>query len=376
MHIAFSIPKEELWNGLIEAEKNGLVSVNKQGNLHMFTYTNECSYSGSWNLFTRAARGIIINSETKEIVALPFPKFFNLSENKDPIPDLPFSAYEKLDGSLIVLWWNPFENFWQCSTKGSFSSDQAKMAQSIVNGWPNKNVLHQGTTYLMELIGPKNKIVVNYPSDELVMLGGYALEPNSSIDFDYFKQVGEVLGIRSAKKFGFSSISDLVNKADHELTKDEEGFVVHFENDLRVKIKSAEYKRIHAIISKLSPLSVWGLLKDMPDQVDNMRKELPEEFWTDFDMINFLLKKNIYIKLNKIAAIHNETKHLSDKELGLRLNSIDPEIRPFVFPYRKAQGALTGAFREAIYRSIRPTSNRLEGYLPSGFVSRAQGETE
>lgn len=377
MHPAVSIPAKELWAGLLDANEKRLVNIQKDGRLWLFNYTPECVYSKTWNIFTRSARGLIIDSETKNIIALPFPKFFNLSENVDQIPDEPFQVYEKLDGSLICLFWDPFGNFWRCSTRGSFSSDQAKAAQKIVNNLKFP-VLNRELTYLFELVGPNNKIVVNYPEDKLVLLGIYSLEPGSlgkNLDYDFVKFSASMLDLQAAEEYHYVSIADLVHRADNELTKDEEGFVLHFpESDLRVKIKSAEYRKIHALISKLSPLSVWAAMKDMPDTLEEFRKELPEELWPDYDSINRLINEQVENVYNDIYTYHLRTQHLTDKELGLTLNSIDPAIRPFIFPFRKANGLLKDRFRDAIYRAIRPDSNRLPGYVPSSAMHRVQGE--
>ena len=43
----------------------------------IYKYSQACTYSGSWNEVTTASRGLIIHDETGEIIARPFPKFFN-----------------------------------------------------------------------------------------------------------------------------------------------------------------------------------------------------------------------------------------------------------------------------------------------------------
>ena len=64
-----------------------------------------------WDEYTRAARGIIFNKRTGECVARPFPKFFNLGEmpesqlNKIPKDPSNYEVYDKLDGSLGILYW-------------------------------------------------------------------------------------------------------------------------------------------------------------------------------------------------------------------------------------------------------------------------------
>jgi hypothetical protein len=52
---------------------------------------------------------------TKRIVATPFPKFFNAGEHNGTIPALPFEVFEKVDGSLGILY--HFDGAWGASTK-------------------------------------------------------------------------------------------------------------------------------------------------------------------------------------------------------------------------------------------------------------------
>lgn len=64
----------------------------------------------------------------------------------------------------------------------------------------------------------------------------------------------------------------------------------------------------------------------------------------------------------------------SDKELGLALDTYPLDIRQLLFPWRKSGGRLEGKARNAIYRSIRPTGNALEGYVPSYAMGRVLDE--
>ena len=75
----------------------------------------------------------------------------------------------------------------------------------------------------------------------------------------------------------------------------------------------------------------------------------------------------------KVAELAASVAHLSDKELGLSLNSLPADVGPYVFGLRKA-GAIVGRFRDALMRSIRPTGNVLPGYQPSYAMGRVIDE--
>ncbi len=105
-------------------------------------------------------------------------------------------------------------------------------------------------------------------------------------------------------------------------------------------------------------------------------KQLPEEFWDDFDQIVSLLEATAAKLLARIMEAARPTIGMTDKEVGLRLNRFPADIRRFVFPYRNNGGdVMTGRTRDLFYKQFRPTSNMLSGYQPSSSISRVREET-
>jgi RNA ligase len=100
---------------------------NPEEGLALWCYQSRCVFNDGWNEFTTLARGLILDAGTGRIVATPFPKFFNYGERGEEFPALPFETFEKLDGSLIILFHH--RGRWLTATKGSFNSPQARWAQ-------------------------------------------------------------------------------------------------------------------------------------------------------------------------------------------------------------------------------------------------------
>lgn len=75
--------------------------------LRLFNYTELAQFQKAWNPVTRACRGLIINRETGEIIARPFPKFFNHGESAS----LPFSPDEPVTVTDMPAReeWQPWE---------------------------------------------------------------------------------------------------------------------------------------------------------------------------------------------------------------------------------------------------------------------------
>ena len=358
IHPAHSISFGQLIVGLEEECVHGNINKRHKGPLTQYTYTQQCTYTQNWNLYTQVARGIIVDNE--RIVALPFPKFFNLSEKKTIIPDLPFHCYEKVDGSLIICYF--YDGEWQTATKGSFNSDQAVWARDFLKKHQLFDGLRYNTTYLFEAIYPENRIVISYSKEALVFLGAYNnILGEEFLDVDWSPK---------AKTYSFAELDHVIDRCS-TLFSNEEGFVVRYEDGTRIKLKGAEYCRLHAIISNITPLAIWEMMVH-GDNIELIRREIPEEFLTDFDSIYEILSDKIMHTMHRINNYYYQTKNLTDKELGLILHTLDSDIRKLIFSKRKTGSITEGKARDGLYRLHRPTGNRLEGYVPSNSLNMIQ----
>lgn len=370
MHPARAMTFQELADGLAQAKAERRVSEQVDGDLRLYCYTNSTVYDRAWTPITLVARGIVLDMAGARIAATPFPKFFNLGERgNQSLPDLAFEAFEKVDGSLIIIFWHAGE--WRTATKGSLSSDQAKWARRSIEA-VDLRTLDRGTTYLAEAVYPENRIVVRYDESGLILLGAYR-EDGTELTYDELCETGERLGWRAAKRHAFASVSALLDHAD-ELPATEEGFVLRFSDGLRLKVKGEEYRRIHALVSRVTPLAMWEAMQ-AADDLMAIRRDLPEEFWGDFDAITRLLQSQVDGLVSATASQAQAVAHLTDKEVGLRLGEFPGDVRSLIFPYRKSGGdLLSGKTRQALFRSIRPTGNDLPGYVPSYAMRRVSDE--
>jgi RNA ligase len=371
-HIAHQMSFDELLHGLRTARDQRLIYERPgAGGLTQYVYSERCVYQGSWTPVTMAARGLILDINGRAIVATPFPKFFNLGERGETIPDVPFETMEKLDGSLIIIFHH--DGRWRTATKGAFQSAQAQWAQAFLDRH-DLRALKPGVTYLAEAIYPENKIVVRYDEAGLVLLAAYDAH-GFELPYSAVHGIGASLGWRTLRRYAFASISDLLTEAQ-ALPRTEEGFVIRFEDGHRLKVKGSEYRRIHALISRVTPLALWEAMAS-GDDLESIRRELPEEFWGDFDTIRNLLDASRDALLDKTARVAGEVKDLADKDIGLRLSSFDADIRGFIFPYRKSGGDLMASekVRSAMFRALRPKGNALAGYVPSFAINRIMEES-
>lgn len=394
-HPARSIPFDELYLGLSAAVAEGLI-YEKRGegelsSLRLYCYSDECVYSRLWSPITLIARGLILDISSREVVATPFPKFFNHGELLEErslglgtVPDLPFETFEKMDGSLIILYY--YAGRWRCATKGSLYSEQAVWAETWLNKFSilRLNELSKDCTYLSEAIYPSNRIVVNYgDKNSLELLGAYKPDGHE-FSYDELLTVGEKMKWNVVSRYEYNSISELLAKAC-VLDSNSEGWVLRFSDGFRLKIKGEEYCRIHRLVSNLTPLTVWRVMLEDPHLMTaeggtvlkEMRQSLPEEFWDDFDTIFKLLYDRLGTLLLRIEHMAQTTSHMSNKEIGIDLDYLPKDIGRFIFTHRKMNGDILSNIkgRRALFELFRPDRNVLEGYRTSSAIARvSEGE--
>lgn len=379
-HRSKTLPFDELYSALERSVANGL-SYRKTApwgnNLVLYTYTKECVFNREWDDITVLARGLILDVVKKKVLATPFPKFFNYGERLTDIPDGSFEAYEKVDGSLIIVYHDG--EMWTTATKGSFISSQAQWAYNfLTKNVPFEDYFNVGSTYLFEAVYPENRIVVKYPEPTLVLLGAYD-EEGWELGTIELQHLARNLGLRAAEVFTdeWDTIEDVVEHSKG-LPASHEGYVLKFDDGTRIKIKGDEYCRIHRLISRVTPLAIWEMLR-ANDNMTEVAKEIPEEFRDDFNTIMIILQNQVMAIVMKLMQIHKITAEWTDKELGLAEN-VDQTTKGLLFSLRKSGepvGIQAGSRAwNQVFEMVRPTGNVLEGYYPSNAMNRIQEDAE
>ena len=167
--------------------------------LSIYNYSRTTQYEGKWDDITKSCRGLILDRDGN-VIAKSFDKFFNLEEHKpEEIPNEDFEVYEKLDGSLGILFW--YQGKWILASKGSFVSDQAIKGKNILNSKYSVEPIPKGYTTLVEIIYPENRIVCNYGDDEvLVVLSMISNASGKELDYDSLLKINEETGLPVVKK--------------------------------------------------------------------------------------------------------------------------------------------------------------------------------
>ena len=300
--------------------------------LTIWNYAEKVQYEGLWDEVTTSCRGLITDN-LGNIVVQPFKKFFNYEElvGKGVIPEKGDYVYvqEKMDGSLGILF--NYDGEWIMATRGSFTSEQAVMGLEIVKEKYFLDSWMQEYAYLLEIIYPENRIVVNYGVEKVTFLsavlnGTYKWNSTDDTELHWstslmiFKSNGihESDVVKTEQHFKFSD--ELYKSLKEKNETNKEGFVLRFQpGNFRMKIKFEEYVRLHKIMTNLSTTAVWEVLSN-GGNMDELLKDVPDEFYDKIKEYEDELKF-MFNSLSNDYGIHfRDIQNMMDKVGGDRKN--------------------------------------------------------
>jgi len=267
--------------------------------LQIINYSRTVQFDNLWDEVTTYCRNLILDLDCN-LIARSFSRFKNFEQlTNEEIPDCGYWVQEKLDGSLINLFY--YNNEWIFASKGSFTSIHSIKAKEIfekkykLEGY---NRLKPEYNYIFEVVFPENRIVVNYENEEkLIFLSAFKGENEIK-----FENIGQELGL-------FNWNFDIVNsqlclrderKDDDFLVyksknlKNREGYVMLFLNGFRMKIKFEDYCKLHKVSTGVSNYTVLEHLKNntfnellelCPDEMYNWIKETKDQFELEHNKI-------------------------------------------------------------------------------------------
>ena len=309
--------------------ENGLLSKQSHPSLPLtiWNYTDKVQYDGVWDDVTLQCRGLITENVTGSVLVRPFNKFFNYEElvGKGFIPSKGDYVYiqDKMDGSLGILF--NYDDEWVMATRGSFTSEQAIKGLEIVKSMYFLDSWLKEYAYLVEIIYPENRIVVDYKGKEkvvflsVVLNEGWKWKPTDDTEL-HWTTATMILSSNGVKKsdivkteqhFNFSD--ELYQSLKEKNEKNKEGFVLRFQpGNFRMKIKFEDYVALHKIMTNVSTTSVWEVLSS-GESMDNLLKGVPDEFYNK-------IKEYETELLNEFSALKSEYEdHFeSIKRLGTR----------------------------------------------------------
>lgn len=234
-------------------ENGGLITKRKHPKLNIFiyNYTNKLKYTKLWNEVTLQLRGLILDSQGN-IIQRPFPKFFSIEnysqQEVDSMLQSGYKIYEKLDGSLGILYWKGSKPM--IATRGSFTSEQALKGTSMLHSQYKRlfSRLLKTHTYLFEIIYPENKVIVDYKQHKLlVLLGVIEISTGKMLDLE-----GNNPGFLTPIKYPPEMLPNILHGKKLSKFTNKEGYVIYLNSGGMIKVKYDSYLNIAYNKTKLT----------------------------------------------------------------------------------------------------------------------------
>ena len=266
----------------------------------------------------RNFRGTVYDKDSKELLALPFFKFFNYNQSAFTLSNIVDNwkikcIYEKVDGSLVYFY--KVNNILVCRTKRSYTNLQSIRSMEIVNNDIKLkdfilNLIDKGYTPMFEFLSPINRLVVKYKFETLCYLGsrnritGDMIFPN-----DNHKELLDI-DIWSNPNISTYPIIEKLKTIDDVVNECSRGRII---NNIFMKLKTfTKYKFINKIVTYYS---------------NKTRDKIREGYCIVFDNGEIIkIKRLSYLSIFRIR--NNIT---SDKEIAINLfnNTLDDIISEF-----------------------------------------------
>jgi RNA ligase len=278
----------------------------------------------------RECRGIIFDTETGEIIRRPFHKFFNVNEREetqDHVIDLsrPHAILEKLDGSMIAPFIVNGQMIW--GTKMG-ATDVAEPVDDFATlneeyGIFARFTISRGYTPIFEWCSRKQRIVLDYKEDQLILTGIRDLTTGRYMSYDLMVAHAEAYRIPVVRTWDIGL--DMDNKTMKSFVsyvsglEDLEGFVVRFSDGHMLKLKCDWYVQIHKAKEKiLQDRNIVELILD--DKLDDVKAHLPQEDRDLLEQFEFEIVADI---ADRVYMIDNDLRCLQDSSVDRKTFALE-----------------------------------------------------
>lgn len=316
------------------------------------------------------ARGLIVKNcgGTYKEVCHGLNKFFNMEESNAASIDWAhgFSVLEKMDGTNIRLWCD--EGKWHISTLGTIFADNDEYGMLFKKACSNDfayyvSELDPSYTYVYELVGPLNRIVVRY--DETAAY--FICKRNLKSGLEHSTALEALrCGIRVIPSYSVKNKWEAI-LLQHGLPENVEGMVVCDSNFNRVKLKTDWYLVLHrvkgnGVCTVKRVVKLWQL-----EGLDDFIAAFPE--YTEF--VEPIMNEIRALINNSEVAFHSLTKEeMPRKEFAAKVQQYAPLMQACCYALLDKKVESAAAF----FKAMLP--NKLTKYVESKVSVKEFGREE
>ena len=290
---------DKLWANLTIKNKN---------DMYLYNY-NSCVLVPRDHPVLMRCRGLVINKD-KQILGYPFDRFFNEYEKeRTDINWKMAEAQEKLDGSLVCIFWN--YTGWEITTRGSFypvdgNENNVDFAELFRKHFKDFKTLVPTLCYTFELITKQNRIVTRYNEEMIYLIGARdSINMFKEVSQETLDVISYINKIKRPKQYTVMNVEHC-KALFRDLRDDEEGLVVVDDKFNRIKLKQKSYLEMGKIVMLNDQAIFEYVYKDKINEIDvEFLKQLPEVkekikyikgYWSN--LYHYIYGTYIHIKLD------------------------------------------------------------------------------
>ncbi len=258
------------------------------------------------------------------ILAYPMKRFFNYGQGSAANVDWSdpnLAVLEKLDGTLCIVYFDPFTCQWCVATRSvpeadlimdnglfTFRTLFEKSVQDTLGFDFNTMVGHfdANYTYCFELTTPYNRIVVDYPRNGITLLAVRDMSTMQEI-----VPTRDFLGvdIPIVQAHTYTSVDELVNWVSSLNPMEHEGVVVRDSKFNRIKVKNAAYVAYNKVRDCLATSERNCVELILAEKDDDVVPMLPEEIVKNLQKI----KVGVQATIKRYDEAYQTAKSEADK---------------------------------------------------------------
>lgn len=308
-------------------ETEGILSVNYCNFTHAECDTELPVFP---NAYALECRGIKFNVTTREVIARPFHKFFNLGEiegdlvNKDITEAL---VVDKLDGSMVYPIIHPLSNKVCLCTKAGIT-EVSQLAEELTNPPLDvmREIMEEGYTPIFEFTSPHQQIVLRYKESSLTLLAVRHMISGEYVED--LRPFSNRLGIPIVNHYEGYIALDKIKE-----WKDKEGVVLVWNDGFRLKVKADEYVLRHKAKDGIQHEKNRIELV-LGDRLDDFKSLVDEVTYAELMEYRSNLLSNISSFASNVYSLNQSVinKGLSKKDVALGIApTLEPLVRCYLF---------------------------------------------
>lgn len=327
-----------------------------------------------------------------KVLAYPMNRFFNYGQGSAAEvnwADPNLAILEKLDGTLCIVYHDPFTAKWCVATRSVPEADipldnglftfktlfEKAFLETVGSSFEDFSVsLDKNFTYCFELTTPYNRIVVEYKNNGVTLLAVRSMLtylemiPTTSILTECLKNVPIV------QAHTYTSVNDLLEWVSSLNPMEHEGVVVRDSHFNRIKVKNAAYVAHNKLRDTLGTSERNCLELILLEKDDDVISMLPEEIVNNLKNIKENLKVTVRIydhtydiisSLADIEMLSASGVAKADKRtFAITLNKMAPTLKIWSAPFFQRFDGKNSGMKDFINK------NKKDGTWSDSFLDK------